>query len=596
MNEIKNRLKALRLEMLKQNLDAFYISGTDPHSNEYLPEKWKICEFLTGFTGSCGIVAITQEDAGLWTDSRYFIQAEEQLKGSGVKMFKMGVTGAISPEKWLSEKLKPKSKVGFEPQALTVNGFRILHRELDTQEIVLVKTTGLLDKVWENRPETPCSSVYDFPLKYAGVSRKEKWEQQAAELKKTGACFNIISTLDELAWMFNLRGNAVNCSPVFTGYGVIGENEMLLFTNKSGIGPQLLAQLEKEKISVHEYGDFFAWLNETGATGGTKIFIDPSTLNYSVFEILEKNGNSFIEGASPVKLQKARKNTVELNGFRSAMIKDGAAMVEFLYWIRQNIGKGNITEYTVGRKLDEIRSKQPGYDCESFPPIVGYKNHGAIVHLSVDANNALPLEPRGLLLIDSGGQYKDGTTDITRTIALGEVTDQQKIDFTLVLKGMIALTAAVFPVGTKGCQLDILARKPLLEKGLNYGHGTGHGVGHFLNVHEGPVAIRPDFNPNPIEPGMVFSNEPAIYRSRLYGIRTENMIVCVEKEENEFGKFLCFETLTLCPVDTSLIDFELLTPNEKEWLNTYHLRVKNELTHCLSKEHRLFLAEITKPV
>lgn len=593
MNEIKNRLKAVRFEMLKKDIDAFYISGTDPHSNEYLPEKWKIRQFITGFTGSYGVVVITQEDTCLWTDSRYFIQAKEQLKGSNIKMFRMGVPDTVSPEQWLSGKLKRESKVGFEPETLTVNGFRTLQRELNAKGSILVKTAGLFDKIWENRPEIPCSNIYDFPLKYAGMSRKEKLKQQTAELKKAGACFQIISMLDELAWMFNLRGDTVNCSPVFTGYGVVGKNEMILFTNKAGISPQLLMQFEKEKIAVFEYDDFFAWLNKTS---GTKIFIDPSTLNYSVFEILEKNGNSIIEGTSPVALKKAQKNNVELNGFRNAMVKDGTAMVEFLYWIRKNIGKSPITEYTVGRKLDEIRSKQEEYCCESFPPIVGYKSHGAIVHLSVNPDNALPLEPQGLLLIDSGGQYKNGTTDITRTIALGEVTDQQKIDFTLVLKGMIALTAAVFPVGTKGCQLDILARKPLLERGLNYGHGTGHGVGHFLNVHEGPAAIRTDSNPNPIEPGMVFSNEPGIYRNNLYGIRIENMIVCVEKEVNEFGKFLGFETLTLCPVDTSLIDFELLTPAEKEWLNAYHLRVNNELAHCLDNEHRVFLAEITKPV
>ena len=590
MNEIKNRLDALRLEMLKQNLDAFYISGTDPHSSEYLLEKWKTREFITGFTGSYGVVAITHEEAGLWTDSRYFIQAEEQLKGSGVKMFKHREPDTVSPEQWLSEKLKPESKVGLEAQTVTVNGFRALNRELGAKGIALVKTVDLFDKIWNNRPEIPHSLVYDFPLKYAGTSRKEKWEQLAAELRKADADFHVISMLDELTWMFNLRGDVVNFSTVFTGYGVVGKNEMLLFTKKTGIQPQLLAQLEKEKISVFEYENFSAWLNETK---GTKIFIDPSTLNYSAFEILEKNGNSFVEGTSLAALQKARKNSVELQGFRDAMVKDGAAMVEFLYWIRQNIGNSPITEYTVGRKLDEIRSKQEGYKGESFPPIVGYKNHGAIVHLSVGTDNALSLEPEGILLIDSGGQYINGTTDITRTIALGEVTAQQKNDFTLVLKGMIALSTVVFPVGTAGCQLDILARKPLLERGLNYGHGTGHGVGHFLNVHEGPVSIRHDFNPNPIEPGMVFSNEPGIYRNELYGIRIENLIVCIEKEENEFGKFLGFETLTLCPVDTSLIDFELLEPAEKEWLNAYHLRVKNELMPHLNKEHQSFLAEIT---
>ena len=593
MSEIKSRLDALRLEMAQQNIDAFYISGTVPHSSEYLLEKWKTREFITGFTGSCGTVAITHNDAGLWTDSRYFIQAEEQLKGSDIKMLKMKVPDAVLPEQWFSEKLKPKSKVGFDPLTLTVNDFRTLHKKLGAKGIDLVKTTDLFDKIWNNRPEIPRRQIYDFPLTLVGMSRKEKREILVAGLEKANADFLIISMLDELAWTFNLRGDIINFSPVFTAYGVVGKNEMFLFTNTADIQPQLLEQLENEKISVSKYEDFFTWLNETK---NAKIFVDTSTLNYSAFEILEKNDNTFVEGTSPVALKKARKNSVELQGFRDAMIKDGVAMVEFLYWLRQNIGNSAITEYSAGRKLNEFRSKQEGYKGESFSSIVGYKNHGAIVHLSVDANNALPLEPEGILLIDSGGQYLSGTTDITRTVALGEVTAQQKTDFTLVLKGMIALTTTVFPVGTTGCQIDILARKPLLERSLNYGHGTGHGVGHFLNVHEGPVSIRTDLNPNPIEPEMVFSNEPAIYRNELYGIRIENLIVCIEKEENEFGKFLEFETLTLCPIDTNLIDFELLTFAEKTWLNSYHLRVKNELTRYLDKEHLLFLAEITKPL
>ena len=593
MNEIKNRINALRSEMLKQNLDAFYISGTDPHSSEYLPDKWKVREFITGFTGSYGVVAITHNEAGLWTDSRYFIQAEEQLKGSGIKMFKLRVPGTVSPEQWLSEKLKPKSKVGLESQTIMVNGFRALHSELGAKGITLVKAINFFDKIWDNRPNIPCSSIYDFPLKYAGVSREEKREQLAAELEKVDADFYIISMLDELAWAFNLRGDVINYSPVFTGYGVVGKSKMLLFTNKACINPQLLTHLEEEKILVHEYDDFFKWLKETR---NTKILIDPSTLNYSAFEILEENGNSLVSGTSPVALKKVRKNDVELQGIRNAMVKDGVAMIEFLYWLKQNIGNSPLTEYTVGKKLGEIRSKQEDYKGESFSPIVGYKNHGAIVHFSAAPDNALPLKPEGMLLIDSGGQYLSGTTDITRTVALGQVTAQQKTDFTLVLKGMIALSMAVFLVGTTGCQLDIIARSALLERGLNYGHGTGHGVGHFLNVHEGPVYIRPDFNPNTVEQGVVLSNEPCIYRNEQYGIRIENLIVCTEKEENEFGKFLGFETLTLCPIDTSLIDLELLTVAEKEWLNNYHLRVKNELISYLNNELSLFIAEATKPV
>ncbi len=593
MNEIRLRIKALRLEMLKQNLDAFYISGTDPHSSEYLPERWKTREYITGFTGSYGVVVITQEEAGLWTDTRYFLQAEEQLKGSGLKMFKLRVPNAVLPEQWLSKKLTSESKVGIDPQTLTVDGFRSFQNALNEKGISLVKTYDLLDKIWEDRPEISDAEVFDLPVEFSGLSRKDKKELVATELKKYNADFHIVTMLDELAWVFNLRGADVDYNPVFTGYGVVGRNEMLLFADKAKIPFHLQLQLEKERILLANYDDFFIWLNETRRKN---IYIDPTTANYSVFEILEKNGNTFVEGTSVIALLKARKNSVELNGFHKAMVKDGVALVEFHYWLKQNIGKEQITEYTVGRKLAEFRSKQVGFQGESFPPIVGYKSHGAIVHLSVGQENALPLDADGVLLFDSGGQYLQGTTDITRTVALGEITPQQKKDFTLVLKGMISLTQAVFPAGTKGCHLDILARKALWENGINYGHGTGHGVGHFLNVHEGPMAIRQEYNPNTIEPGMVMSNEPAMYRTGMYGIRTENMIVCVEKEETEFGKFYGFETLTLCPIDTRLIEVDLLSTEEKQWLNNYHERVKKELIPYLPGELTDYLEEITQPV
>jgi Xaa-Pro aminopeptidase len=365
-----------------------------------------------------------------------------------------------------------------------------------------------------------------------------------------------------------------------------------LFAHKNKIPPEIQNQLEKEKIAVYGYDEFFSWLSELRKK---KIYIDPDTVNYSVFEALEKGGNTFVEGTSIVALLKARKNKTELNGFRQAMKKDGVALVEFLFWLKQTTGRENISEYTVGRKLAEFRSKQEGFQGESFSPIVGYKSHGAIVHLTVGPDNALPVEADGVLLFDSGGQYLQGTTDITRTVALGKVTERQKKDFTLVLKGLIALTCAVFPAGTKGCHLDILARKALWENGINYGHGTGHGVGHFLNVHEGPMGIRQEFNPNTIEPGMVLSNEPAMYREGEYGIRTENMIVCVEKQETEYGKFLGFDTLTLCPIDTSLIEKQMLSPDEIQWLNEYHQKVQKELIPLIKEELKPFLNELTKP-
>ncbi len=592
MNEIRPRIEALRMELLKNDLDAWYISGTDPHASEYLPARWQTREFISGFTGSNGIVIVTQEEAGLWTDSRYFLQAEEQLKGSGIKMHKIRVPEAVAPETWLAKNLVAGSKVGFDPQTITVAGYRVLNKSLENAGIKLVETTDLFEKIWENRPGLPNNKLFELGTTFTGLSRKHKKEQVVAELKNHAADFLVITALDELAWLFNLRGSDVPFNPVFTGYGLVGKNESFLFVEMSKVSNELKAQLEKEKITLKGYDKFAARLK---SIRGKKVFIDPASANYAVFGLLQSE-NKIVEGTSVVAMLKARKNKTELAGFREAMKKDGVAMMEFLYWLKENVGPSNVTEYTAGRKLAEFRSQQTDCRGESFAPIVGYREHGAIVHLNVEEDNAKKLEPEGILLFDSGGQYLQGTTDITRTVALGKVQAQQKTDFTLVLKGMIALSQATFPAGTRGCNLDILARKALWEQGLNYGHGTGHGVGHFLNVHEGPMSIRQEFNEVPLQPGMVLSNEPGIYREGEYGIRTENMIVCVEKEESESGQFFGFETLTLCPIDTSLLDKTLLNKKEIDWLNNYHQKVREELKPLLRKEVQEFLEELTQPV
>lgn len=592
MNEIRQRIKALRLELLKRNLDAWYISGTDPHNSEYLPDRWQTRAFISGFTGSYGVVVVTQEEAGLWTDSRYFIQAEEQLKGSGIKMYKLRVPDAVMPETWLTKKLEPGSKVGFDPQTLSVAAYRNLDSSLKKAGISMVETPDLFEKIWENRPEMSADLVFELKPHYAGFSRKEKKELLVAELKKYDADFQVITALDELAWMFNLRGSDIPYNPVFTGFGVIGKNDWLLFVDDAKIPTEVKAHLEKDKITILPYGEFLTWLK---SVRGKKIFIDTGSAGYAVYSVLQSE-NKIVEGTSVVALLKAQKNKTELAGFCEAMKKDGAALVEFLFWLKENVQKGTVTEYTAGRKLAEFRSLQKDFKGESFPPILGYKEHGAIVHLSVSEINALPLSAEGILLFDSGGQYLQGTTDITRTVALGEVSQKQRTDFTLVLKGMIALTQARFPAGTKGCHLDILARKALWEHGLSYGHGTGHGVGHFLNVHEGPMSIRQEYNEVAILPGMVLSNEPGLYREGEYGIRTENMIVCVGKETTDFGQFLGFETLTLCPIDTRLIDFDLFSEKERDWLNNYHKLVFKELKPLVRKELHGFLEELTKEV
>lgn len=589
MKIIQQRLASLRTELQKLNLDAWYISGTDPHSSEYLPSRWQTRAFISGFTGSFGNVVVTKTEAGLWTDTRYFLQAAGQIEGTGFKMHKMRVPDAVSPEEWIVANLQKGSRVGIDASTISVEVYRNLHRKLAKENIELVNTPDLFDEIWNNRPLIPDEKIFELSTVFAGHSRGEKQRLVAENLQKSGAGLHVISMLDELAWFLNLRGSDVSYNPVFTGFGLVGENENYLFVNLEKIPADLKKVLKNDGVTVKGYEEFYPFLS---GIKGRKIFIDPSTANFLIYNSLFKN-NEIIEGTSIISILKSRKNVTELNGFKSAMVKDGVALVEFLFWLKSNIGKVVVTEYEIGRKLAEFRSKQSNFMGESFTPIVGYKSHGAIVHLSVGPDNALPVEAEGILLFDSGGQYLDGTTDITRTVAIGEVTEQQKTDFTIVLKGMISLTQAVFPAGTKGCHLDILARKPMCENGMNYGHGTGHGVGHFLNVHEGPMAIRAEYNPNNIEPGNVMSNEPAFYREGKYGIRTENMMVCVEKEITEFGRFLGFETLTVCPVDTTLIKSELLSDSEKKWINDYHRKVNNLLRPLLEPHLQRFLDELT---
>ncbi len=589
MKIIQNRLSSLRNEMKKLGLDAYYISGSDPHSSEYLPEKWKTRSFISGFTGSFGTVVVTMDEAVMWTDSRYFIQAGEQLKGTGFSMNKLRVPGAVAPEEWIAEKLKEGAKVGLDSQTVPVTVFRNLQKVLFGKGIELVVTGDVFERIWENRPSIPVNGIFDFKTEFAGCSRAEKHKQVVDNLALLKADFQVVTMLDEVAWHFNLRGSDINYNPVFTGFALIGKNQNILFADSDKFDSELKRTLENDGVVLMEYNAFYPFLTEIK---NKNIVLDPFSVNYKVFDLLKDN-NKIIEESSMISKAKSKKNSVELNGFRAAMKKDGVALVEFLFWLKTNIGKTRITEFDIGRKLYEFRSKQENFKGESFPPIVGYKNHGAIVHLSVGPDDALQVEKDGILLFDSGGQYLEGTTDITRTIALGEVSEQQKMDFTLVLKGMISLSMAEFPAGTKGCHLDILARKPLWENGMNYGHGTGHGVGHFLNVHEGPMSIRQEYNEHSIEPGMVLSNEPAFYREGEYGIRTENMMVCVEKNNTSFGYFYGFETLTLCPIDTTLILTELLSVKEKTWLNSYHKKVFEILNPLLNDELSNFLDELT---
>jgi Xaa-Pro aminopeptidase len=579
--------------MQEKGLNAYVIFGTDPHMGEYLPARWQTRSFISGFTGSAGMVIVSLDKAALWTDSRYFLQAEEQISGTGMELVKMRTPGFPEPDQWLKANLEKGSVVGTDEWNVSVNQFTAMQKSLNEAGISFAEAGDLLDVIWLNRPALPDSPVYEHEIELACTSRTDKIATIAKELKKVGAEMQIITALDDLAWTLNLRGSDVEFNPVFVAYAIVSDSKTVLFVTETKVSPELKAKLESENIEVKEYSEITSYIQYLPE--GTKILIDRDRTNQAIVKNIPAKCK-IVSGLSIPCQLKAIKSKGEVQHIRNAQRKDGVALVEFIHWIKTNVGRIPITEYTVAEKLNELRAKQDGFKGISFYPIVGYKEHGAIVHFHVEEHNALPIEKDGFLLFDSGGQYLDGTTDTTRTIALAELSPLQKSDFTITLKGMISLTNVVFPVNTRGYHLDIMARKDMWRNGLNYGHGTGHGVGYFLNVHEGPMSIRQEFNDRVIEEGMVMSNEPALYRLGEYGLRTENMMVCVKDRSTEYGDFLRFETLTLCPIDLGAIEKSLLNEEEIKWLNDYHQWVYDELSPFLDEELKAFLKEETRAI
>ncbi|MDP4183940.1 MAG: aminopeptidase P family protein [Bacteroidota bacterium] len=590
---VKERLEKLRALMRENNIDAYLVNGCDPHMSEYIPARWATRAFISGFTGSAGAVAITQTKAGLWTDSRYFLQSETELKGSGIDLIKMRTPGYPTIEEWIKKELKSGEVLGVDGETLPLNTLWSLNEAFASKNISINYNLDLLDPIWEDRPAFPNTIAEEHPVEMAGLSRADKLKLIRAKLADKGADLQIISALDDLAWTFNLRGQDVDYNPFLMAYAVVSTHEADLFCYPEKISSQLRSKLEGEGIRLHSYED----LNKSiGKISSNKtIYIDPARISASVFSAIPSDCPKVYGISIPCSL-KACKSEGEIRNLHNVMQKDGVAMVKFLYWLDNAIGKEPLTEYSLVDKLDKFRREQPGNRGPSFFPIIGYAEHGAVVHIKVNPQNALPLRPEGIVIVDSGGQYIDGTTDLTRTIVLGPVNDTMKSDFTLVLKGMIALSEAYFPINTLGYHLDILARQFLWKAGLNYGHGTGHGIGYYLAVHEGPMSIRPEFNNVAIEAGMVMSNEPGLYREGKHGVRTENMMYCVEDQTTEFGTFLKFETLSLCPIDSRCIDPSLLTDLEKKWINEYHQRVYASLSPFLDEDHRQFLAKMTKEI
>lgn len=585
MEQIKKRLSLLQNTMAEMGIAACIIPGTDPHASEYIADHWKEREWISGFDGSAGTAALTTTKAGIWTDSRYFLQGAEQLQGTGFELMKQGLPETLEIIPWLANELKIGDKVGVNAQMFSVNQYQNMKNELEMSGIELVDI-DLISKIWTDRPALPAKEFFVFDEKYNGQAAAKKIEALQTELKKLKANAMVLSALDDIAWLLNIRGNDVDYNPVVIAYVYVDESGATLFIDSTKINAESAQFLTQQGIKTDSYTAIYNKLNQLDSN--TIIVIDGAKLNHSLYEAIPaKCAKRNV--MSPVFKMKSIKNATEIAGIRNAMIKDGVALTKFFMWLENNVESESLTEIEIAEKLYAFRAEQDLFMGESFGTIAGYADHGAIVHYRATPETAATLKPEGILLLDSGGQYLDGTTDITRTIALGTPTKEQQEDFTLVLKGHIALTTAFFPYGTRGSQLDILARKAMWDRGLNYGHGTGHGIGHFLNVHEGPQSIRMDENPTILQPGMILSNEPGMYRANKYGIRIENLVLVSPAMSTEFGQFLRFETLTLFPIDINLIDIDLIDMEEITWLEDYHNMVYQTLAPHLNVDEKEWL-------
>lgn len=589
---INERIHSLRMTFTPSGISAFIIPSTDPHLSEYVAPHWKSREWISGFTGSAGTVVILRDKAGLWTDSRYFLQAAEQLSGTDITLYKEMLPETPSITDFLCQQLKSGETVGIDGKMFSVNQVEQMKQELAPCGIQLTTYGDLSGELWTDRPPMPDTSASIYPLEYAGKSSEEKIAAIRCELKQKGAESMLLSTLDEIAWTLNLRGSDVLCNPVIVSYLLITQNNLVYFIAPEKLTPQVRAYLEGQQISLQPYTEVEGYLRKLNIKS---LLLNPAKTNYAIFSAVNPSCK-IIRSESPVALLKAIRNEQEIAGVHAAMQRDGVAMVKFLKWLEEAVPTGQETELSIDEKLYECRAAQPLFMGESFDTIAGYGPHGAIIHYSATPETSATLQPKGFLLLDSGAQYLDGTTDITRTIALGELTEEEKTDYTLVLKGHIALAMAKYPAGTRGAQLDVLARMPLWKRGMNYLYGTGHGVGHFLSVHEGPQSIRMNENPVVLQPGMVTSNEPGAYKAGSHGIRTENLMLTRKAFEGQFGDYLEFETITLCPICTKGLLKELLTAEEVDWLNAYHQNVYNKVSPDLNEAEKAWLKGATAAI
>lgn len=589
------RLEALRAAMSRHQLDALIIPSNDPHQSEYVAEHWAARTWITGFTGSAGTAIITQDHAGLWTDSRYFIQAEQELAGSPVTLHRQVVPHAPEHRNWLMEQLSEGARVGIDGKLLSIASAKALSEAFAAKDIELVTYADPVAEAWDGRPKLPVTPIFDHPVAIAGQSRGDKLAAVRAEMDARGIDWHLVTPLDDIAWLFNLRGSDVDFNPVYYAYALVGQHKAVLFIDPDKVDADLRAQLEADEVTIAPYRDLEEQLEDLGHV---RLGLNPGTTSVRLRGALHEDC-IVVHTPTLSTAMKGRKNATEIGHLRKVMVRDGIALLRLYRWLDAHIDDGNITEAMVAEKLNALRGEQEGYRGESFSAIAGYAGNGAIVHYRPQAGKDATLKREGIFLLDSGGQYIDGTTDITRTVALGPPTAEQKRNYTLVLKGHIALGSLRFPAGTAGFKMDTLARMHLWRHGLDYGHGTGHGVGFFLNVHEGPQSIRGSASGAAtvaFETGMITSNEPGFYKAGEYGIRIENLVLCVEWETTDFGTFLAFEDLTLFPIATDLIDFDLVTKEEREWLNAYHEKVLKALGAELEGKELAWLQAQCKPV
>ena len=583
---ISQRLSDLRELMQREHLSAFIFPSTDPHQGEYVPDHWKGREFISGFNGSAGTAVVTMTSAALWTDSRYFIAAEEQLKDTEYQLMKLKIEGTPTIAEWIGRECGPGAEVAIDGLCSSANSVKELIADLRKQGGITLRTNlDPLKTIWSGRPPIPENPIEIYPMKYAGEMAHDKIARVRHALRERHADGMLMSSLDDIAWTLNLRGSDVHCNPVFVSYLLISFKDVTLFINTNKLTPEVQTYLKAEGVSVAPYDEIDNGLKNYFEYN---ILLDPDEVNYTLYKSVTRE---IIEEESPVKRMKTIKNATEIAGFRSAMLKDGIAMVKFLKWLSDYPEISGLSEIAIDKKLTAFRAEQPLYRDISFDTIAGYQAHGAIVHYEATPETDITLKPEGLLLLDSGAQYLDGTTDITRTIALGPLTDEQKLVYTLVLKGHIQIELCKFPSGSSGTQIDILARKDMWREGLNYLHGTGHGVGTYLNVHEGPHQFRMEWKPAPLVEGMTITDEPGIYLAGKFGVRIENTLLITPYKETEFGKFLQFESLTLCPIDKTPIIKDMLLQEEIDWLNAYHQRVFDTLSPHLDADEVAWLKE-----